>query len=61
MYPEDGETNYEAPEARRIVQKANKEKNERAFVFKKPVFQPLKRLEGQGTVNKSYQVQASKL
>ena len=46
MYLKDGEIDYEALKARRIVRKANKEKNERAFVFKKPVFRPLRRLEG---------------
>ena len=45
MYLKDGETDYEALEARRIVRKASKEENERAFVFKKPVFRPLRRLK----------------
>jgi len=54
MYPKNDETNYEAPEIKRIIRKAGKEKNERAFIFKKPVFQPLKRLEKQGIVNKNY-------
>jgi len=54
MYLKDGEINYEALEIRRIIQKADKEENERAFVFKKPVFQPLRKLKEQGTINKSY-------
>ena len=54
MYPKDGETDYEAPEARRIVRKAGKKENERAFIFKKLVFRLFRKLKRQGTVNKSY-------
>ena len=54
MYPKDGEIDYETLKVRRIVRKAGKEENERAFIFKKPVFRPLRKLKGQGTVNKSY-------
>jgi len=45
MYLKDNETNYEAPEIRRIIWKAGKEENERVFILKKPVFRPFRRLE----------------
>ena len=54
MYLKDSETNYEALKVKRIVRKASKEENERVFIFKKPIFRPLRRLKEQGIVNKSY-------
>ena len=45
MYSENNEIDYEALKVRRIIRKADKEENERAFVFKKPVFWPLRRLK----------------
>jgi len=60
MYLKNNETDYEALKVRRIIRKAGKEENERAFVFKKPVFRPLQKLKRQSTVNKNYQIQTSK-
>jgi len=54
MYLKNSETDYEALKVRRIIRKASKEENERAFVFKKPVFRPLRKLEKQDTVSKGY-------
>ena len=45
MYSKDSENNYKALKTKRIIRKANKKKNERAFVFKKPIFQPLRKLK----------------
>ena len=59
MYLKDGETDYEASKIRRIIRKASKEENECAFVFKKPVFRPLRRLKRQGTINKKLLIQES--
>jgi len=46
MYLKDSETNYKALEIKRIIQKADKKENERAFVYKKPVFRLLQKLDG---------------
>jgi len=59
MYLKDNKTNNEAPEARRAIQENGKEGNERACVYKSLVFRPPRKREGQGTANKSCQVQAS--
>jgi len=46
MYLKDDEINYEALKVKRIIRKADKEENECAFILKKPVFRPFRRLEG---------------